>query len=145
MQKNTSQASTGAAAKIGALLFVIWGILHIWVGYEGSRLFINEGAKGLWDFYTGGSKVPHGVFQHSTDAGVLGLFVAWMIWRQASWVGFFIGVFVIGICDLTFLFVTLMSGVVELNLPTVIGPILWFLAVAITPFGLPKSDKSRVN
>jgi hypothetical protein len=29
--------------------------------------------------------------------GVLGLFVGWMIWAHASWVGYFIGVVVIGI------------------------------------------------
>jgi NADH dehydrogenase len=64
-------------------------------------------------------------------------FVAWMIWKQGSWVGYLIGLIVIGIGDLAFLFVQVVPGIIELNAGTIGGPVLWFLAVAITPFGLP--------
>jgi hypothetical protein len=30
-----------------------------------------------------------------------------------------------------------VTGVIELNAGTVGGPVLWFLAVVVTPFGLP--------
>jgi hypothetical protein len=30
-----------------------------------------------------------------------------------------------------------MPGIIELNAGTIGGPVLWFLAVAITPSGLP--------
>jgi len=33
------------------------------------------------------------------------------------------------------------SGIIALNAGTVGGPVLWFLAVAITPFGLPALRK----
>jgi len=69
--------------------------------------------------------------------GVLGLFVAWMIWKQGSWVGYLVGLIVIGIGDLAFLFVQVVPGIIERNAGTIGGPVLWFLAVAITPFGLP--------
>jgi hypothetical protein len=29
------------------------------------------------------------------------------------------------------------SGVIEQNIPTISGPVLWFLAVIATPFGMP--------
>ena len=60
-----------------------------------------------------------------------------MIWARASWTGYLIGVVVIGIADLSFLFVLVTSGIIVANVPTVAGPIIWFLAVAITPFGMP--------
>lgn len=69
--------------------------------------------------------------------GVLGFFVAWMIWKQGSWLGYPIGLIVIGIGDLAFLFVQVVPGIIELNAGTIGGPVPWFLAVAITPFGLP--------
>ena len=163
-QSNHSPVS-GTAAKLGAVLFVLWGILHIWVGFEGITQYLSTGANGLWTFMTGGSKVPRTAFVHTTDAttafahaqllvnycidvagyGVLGLVVGWMIWTQASWVGYLIGVLVIGICDLAFSFSLLLSGVIEPGFGAVVGPIIWLLALLVTPFGMPKLGKSPSN
>ena len=38
---------------------------------------------------------------------------------------------------LTFLFALVTPGIIEMNAGTVGGPVLWFLAIAISPFGLP--------
>jgi hypothetical protein len=51
--------------------------------------------------------------------------------------GYLIGLLAIGIADLAFLFAMVLAGVIEFNAGTVGGPVLWFLAVLITPFGLP--------
>ena len=69
--------------------------------------------------------------------GILGLTVAWLILNRASWPAYFIGVFIIGIADLTFLFAMVTSGVIELNAGTVGGPVIWLLAIIMTPFGMP--------
>lgn len=150
-------APLGTAAKVGAWLFVLWGILHIWVGYEGIHQYLSNGTPGLWNIVIGGSNAPRSAFVHTTDAikafaqgqlllnfcidvggyGVLGLVVAWLILTRASWPGYFIGLFVIGICDLTFLFSLVTSGVIELSAASVSGPVIWFLAVIATPFGMP--------
>ncbi len=148
------------AAKIGAYLFILWGILHIWVGFEGSHQYIASGASGQWDMLLGGKNAPHSEFQHSNDPltqnvhsklllnfcldvggyGVLGLVIGWMILRNySSWVAYFIGLFVIGIGDLAFLFTQVTSGIIEASIPTISGPALWFLAVIITPIGLIKN------
>jgi uncharacterized membrane protein (Fun14 family) len=157
MDPLNKQPHAGTVAKIGALLFALWGVLHVWVGYEGIRQYLVNGTQGQWNMVIGGSSAPRAAFQHATDAmtahaqgqlllnfcidvggyGVLGMVVAWMIWTRASWVGYFIGLFVIGICDLTFLFALVTPGIIEINAGTLGGPILWFMAIAITPFGLP--------
>ena len=64
-----------------------------------------------------------------------------MIWTRASWLGYFIGLVIIGICDLAFAFSLLTAGIIELNAGSVGGPVLWLLAVAVTPFGLPSLRK----
>lgn len=149
--------TVGTAALAGAVLFFLWGVLHIWVGIEGTNLYLSSGPTGQWAFFTGGSKVPREAFVHATDPttlfahsqlllnfcldvggyGLLGVAVAWMIAKNASWAAYFIGLLVIGLGDLTFLFAMVTSGVIEANIPTISGPVLWFLAVIATPFGLP--------
>lgn len=159
MNERAERPPVGIAAKIGAVLFALWGVLHIWVGYEGVHQYAASGTQGLWNLVIGGSHAPRASFVHATDPvtafahgqlllnfcidvggyGVLGLVVAWMIWAKASWIGYFIGLFVIGIADLTFLFALVASGVAELGAPTLSGPLIWLLALAITPFGMPRS------
>jgi hypothetical protein len=66
------------------------------------------------------------------------MFVSYLLFKQQSWTAYYVGVFVIGIADLAFLFSFVLSGIIELNAGTVGGPVLWFLACIITPFGLLK-------
>jgi hypothetical protein len=54
-------------------------------------------------------------------------------------------VFVIGLCDLSFTFLQVTSGTITLNLPTIIGPILWLLAAIITPFGMPVVSRRSLD
>lgn len=148
----------GLPAKIGAWLFVIWGVLHVWVGVEGVHQYLTGGTNGLWNMLIGGHAVSRAAFVPATDPvtlfaqgqlilnfcidvggyGVLGFFVAWMILKRASWTGYLIGVVAIGLADLAFLFAMVVPGVIERNAGTIGGPVLWFLAVFMTPFGLPK-------
>jgi uncharacterized membrane protein (Fun14 family) len=158
METGSGYQQVGIAGKIGASLFVLWGVLHVWVGAEGLHQYLIGDAKDMWNMLIGGSAVPKASFQHTTDAmtafaqkqlmlnfcidvggyGVLGLAIAYLIWKRASWVAYFLGVFIIGIADLAFLFSMVTSGVIELNAGTVGGPVIWFFAIAITPFGLPR-------
>ena len=156
MQKENLRFEVGLPAKIGGWLFALWGVLHVWVGAEGIHQYLTTGTSGLWNMLIGGRAVAREAFVHATDPitlfaqgqlilnfcidvggyGVLGFGVAWLIMRRASWTGYLIGVLVIGIADLAFLFALVVPGVTELNTGTVGGPVLWFLAVLITPFGL---------
>lgn len=158
MNPLTSPAIPRLPAKIGAWLFVLWGVLHVWVGAEGVRQYLTAGTPGFWGMLIGGHAVPRAAFVHANDPvtafaqgqlllnfcldvggyGVLGFFVAWMILRRDAWVGYLIGFVAIGIADLAFLFSQVVPGVIELNAGTVGGPILWFLAILITPWGLTR-------
>ena len=146
-----------AALAVSSALWVVWGVLHIWVGAEGVRLYLAGGTRGLWNMVIGGRHVSRAAFQHTADPatayaqgqlilnfcldvggyGVLALIIAWMIWKRESWWAYVIGLFVVGVADLSFLFSLVTAGVVEATPPTVGGPILWILACIIAPFGLP--------
>jgi hypothetical protein len=165
LENSKEKIAIGKAAKIGAALFALWGVLHIWVGYEGIHQYIIGGAPGLWNTITGGINAPHSAFQHTTDAvtanaqahlllnfcidvagyGVLGFVVAWLLWTRGSWLGYFLGLVIIGIADLTFFFTLVTPGIIELSLATVSGPAIWFFAIVVTPFGLSKFGNMKIE
>jgi hypothetical protein len=164
----------GLAAKAGAALFLLWSVLHIWVGAEGLRVFFGSNIPAnQWDMVIGGANCPKSAFQLPKDIlpknqkdfssypggigptayaqshlilnfcldvggyGVMGVLVAYMIYARASWLFFLMGAVLIGIADLSFMFLMVWPGqVIELNAGTVGGPVLWILAMIITPFGL---------
>ena len=91
----------GRAAKVGAAMFVLWSVLHIWVGFEGLQQYMTGETRAQWNMVIGGAKAPLQAFQHTMDPvtahaqsqllinfcidvggyGVLGLFVAWIFIR----------------------------------------------------------------
>ncbi len=73
MEKGIQKPMVAAAARIGAALFTLWGILHIWVGYEGIHRYLSNGTPGL----------------------------------------------------------------IELSAGSVGGPVIWLMAIIVTPFGMP--------
>ena len=71
--------------------------------------------------------------------GVLGLFVAYGLWTEASVLSYLLGLIVIGIADLSFLYFQVYPAkIIELKFEVILGPLVWFLAILITPFGLFK-------
>lgn len=150
--------ATGTMAKVGSILWAIWGILHVWVGYEGVHQYLSGGVRGQWATLIGGARVPRETFEYATDVGtafahsqlilnfcldvggygVLGLFIAWMIWAHASWMAYLIGLVAVGVADLSFLFALVTSGVIEYSFAVILGPLVWGVAVVVTPFGLPR-------
>ena len=153
------QPQVGKMAKAGALFLVLWGILHIWVGAAGALQYVTSDVGSLWKMLVGGKNAPFNAVQITTDAitanaqkhlilnfcldvggyGVLGVILAWLIYRRGSWSAYFIALIAIGICDLSFAFSMVTPGIIELNWGTVSGPIIWVIAVILIPFGLPKN------
>lgn len=151
------KTGVGLAAKVGAGLFGLWGLLHLWVGFEGLHQYIASPARGQWRMFIGGSNAPFDAFMLPTDPttahvqanlilnfcfdvagyGVLGIIVSWLLFRRASWLAYVLGVFLVGICDVSFTFLQMTSGIIALNIPTVSGPVIWLLAMLVTPFGMP--------
>src|SRR5512140_1068674 len=140
--------TVGTPAKVGAALLALWGVLHVWVGVEGARQYAVNGTRGLWNMFLGGANAPLSAYQHTTDAvtasvqghlalnfaldvgaaGLLGIALAWMIWKQGSWAAYVIALVVIGVIDNAFLFTQVTTGLIALNAGTVSGPVLWALA-----------------
>jgi hypothetical protein len=77
--------------------------------------------------------------------GLLGLALAWRIWKRGSWGAYLLAVAVIGVADLAFLFTQVTPGLIEANAGTVGGPVLWVLACIVTPFGLPSPRRAVVE
>ncbi len=158
MESTPSRPVLGLPTRIGVGVIVLWAVLHLWVGVEGLRQFFVGSARSQWDMFLGGANAPKAAFVHATDAvtanvhahelvnfgvdvagyGVLALVAAWMIQTKASWTGYFLFLVVVGICDLAFLFSLVTSGIIELNAGTVGGPVLWFIACALVPMGMPR-------
>jgi len=152
------QSPVGNMAKAGALFLALWGILHVWVGYEGIHRYLTMDNAGMWEMVAGGSNAPRNLVQAANDAvtanlqkhlllnfcldvgsyGILGLILALVIYKRGSWLAYFIALIAIGICDLSFAFSLVTSGIIEPNIPTISGPIIWFVAIGLIPFGLPK-------
>lgn len=159
----SAAAASSAVAKIGAGLFGLWGVLHLWVGGEGLHQYVVSPVRGLWGMFIGGRNAPAEAFGFPVDRatanaqahivlnfcfdvagyGLLGIVVAWQIYRRGSWTAYLIGAVIIGICDLSFLFLQVTSGVIAPSLPSLSGPVLWFLAVCTTPFGLGLPRRRR--
>lgn len=105
MKYTIQGATVGAEGKLGAALFFLCSILHIWGRYYSVHQYLSNGTPGLWTIVVGGGNAPRAAFVHTTDAitafaqgprilnfcidvggcGVLGLVVAWLILNRASW------------------------------------------------------------
>lgn len=163
--KTKNEQGLNTAIKIGAIAYIIWGILHLWVGYEGVHQYTSNPGKGLWNFLIGGANMPIDQFQHATDAmtvkvhanfilnfcldvagyGILGLIVGMMLWKRSKpWLAYFIGLVIIGLADLSFLFLQVTPGHIHGDWATYGGPAIWFIAVIILPFGLPKLNWKEI-
>ena len=64
---------------------------------------------------------------------------------RPSWLAYFMGVLLVGICDVSYTFLLMTSGIIQLNVASVSGPIIWLLAAIITPFGMPTSIRTFVR
>ena len=157
------KAGVNLPVKVGAGLFALWGVLHLWVGFEGLRQYIASPAKGQWKMLIGGRNAPVDKFKFPEETktinvhanlllnfcidvagyGVIGLLVGRQLFKRPTWPAYFTGVFLVGIADVSFTFLQLTSGVIKLTIPTVSGPVIWLLAACITPFGLPALLKRR--
>ncbi len=160
-----NQNKLHTAVKIGSLAYVLWGVLHLYVGFMGISLYITDPDRGLWSSLIGGDKMPVDKFQFATDPmtlkvtanfilnfcldvagyGLLGMLLGVMLWKKSKpWLAYFIGLFIIGVADLSFLFLQVTPGHIKGDWGTYGGPVLWFIAVVILPFGLPTFSRKEL-
>lgn len=160
---NTTDDRARLQVRAGALLFLLWGVLHVWVGLSGLDAYLNQGLIAQWNMLIGGVQVPRATFVHVPEPhtalaqaqllinfcldvggyGILALFVAWELWINPGWRPYLVGLIVIGVGDLAFLFCMVTPGVIERSFGVILGPVLWALAVIVTPWGLATLRRRR--
>jgi len=147
------------AATIAAMTYMLWGVLHIYVGIDGLINYFGGGYMALMTAVLGGWHAPIDKFQFHTDQltleimqnfmlnfnldvgafGILGVFLGLMLWKMSKpWLVYFMWILVIGLADLAFLFLQVVPGNYVGNWASYGGPILWFMALVVAPFGMPK-------
>jgi hypothetical protein len=148
---------SGYAAKVGATLALLWGLLHILIPMKGIQSFFNGGARDQINMFIGGEMAPFHAYKHSPDKvtqfvqssllltfvlnlggyGLLGIYLASKIFFDGSWEAYFLWLMIIGIPEFAYVFFLLLPGIISINLKSLVGPFLWLFAAMITPFGLP--------
>ncbi len=162
MSQLNSKSTIGLAAKLGSILFLVWSVLHIYVGIAGILAFFGGTTDTQFQMLFSGTNAPWSAIHLPTDGvtrnalshlfgnfvvdvggyGILGLLVSWLIFKQGSWLGYFLGVFLIGISDLAFTLFMVVPGIISFNWESISGPVIWLIAVILTPFGLPRRRAS---
>jgi hypothetical protein len=108
------------AAKIGAVLYVLWGLLHFTAAYGVFKLAQNSPAGMVQ------GRLMQTAFYLAAFA-VATIIVAMMLnWRNDR-LGFWINAVMVGVVDIPFILFVLVPGYAPLW-PGVLGPVLWIAA-----------------
>jgi hypothetical protein len=112
------------AAKIGAALYICWGLLHFTAAFSVYKL----AQKSAGTIIEG--RLLQTAFYLSVFAGAAIAFAAIMNWRNSR-LGFWANGVMVGIADVPFIAFVLMPGYVPWW-PGLIGPIFWGAAFSLT-------------
>jgi len=121
-------------ARIGALLYVLWGVLHIVAAYK---------------VYALGQPLGQGIIQGRIyqDAwnllffALFGIVVAILYNWKNSKIGYWLNLIVISVGDIGFIITILVPGYLPL-FPGSLGPIIWLLALAFSTVGILKANST---
>ena len=122
-------------AKLGAVTYVLWGLLHI----QAARLV-----------YMLGQSLEPGMVQGRIYQGawnllffaLFGIVVAILLNWKNSRLGYWLNLVVISAADIGFIVTILMPGYVPL-FPGGIGPLLWVLALVFSTLGILKTSRAQ--
>jgi len=123
-------------AKIGAVLYVLWGLLHI----QAARMVyalgdtLEPGAVQARVFQDAFSLVFFAIF-----AIVIAIAFNWKNSRQGYW----LNLAVISAADIGFIWYVLIPGYAPL-VPGGLGPLLWILAVIFSTLGIRKTSSNEI-
>lgn len=117
-------------ARIGASLYVIWGLLHVIAAQKVYQLALNL-EPGM---------VQGRMVQNAWNLLFFALFsivvAVFMNWRNTK-VGYWLNLIVVSAADIGFIIAILMPGHLPL-IPGVIGPTIWLLALGFSTIGILK-------
>ncbi len=115
-------------ARIGAVMYVLWGLLHIVAAFK---------------VYSLGQALEQGMLQGRIFQGawsllffaVFGIVVAVLYNWKNNQMGYWLNLVVVSVADVGFIITILLPAYLPV-FPGVIGPILWLLALAFTTIGI---------
>lgn len=114
--------------QIGAILYVLWGLLHLFAARQVYKL---------------GSRQPAGmvqgrIYQSAWNLAYFAIFVTVVAvvynWHNDPW-GYWLNLVTTSVTDVGFIIFVLAPGFVPLR-PGSLGPALWILAVSFSTLGL---------
>jgi hypothetical protein len=114
--------------KIGAVLYALWGALHLLAAFEGYRLATSVDA----------GAVQGRLMQNAWNIGffaLVALVVAVTMNWQNSPTGYWINLIAVSAADIGFILFVLLPGHIAVW-PGILGPVVWILAVIFSTIGL---------
>ena len=139
-------AAPSRLVKAGAILFVLWGVLHVAVGVVNTISYVTRGPLGLlstfgWatDARDAGNNVAlaaHIALDFSivlVGYGVLAIWAARLMWRGQA-LGFWLNTILLGIADAAFVIALMVPGHVSVA-QGVWGPLLYVSGVVVGAAG----------
>lgn len=143
------------AHRLGAIFYMLWGLLHVAGGLLLLTSLPSAGATGVLGMM--GTAVPpeqlptlpHGVSGgvlafHAWNIigfGSLSLVIALLLNWQNSRLGYWLNLVIVGIADLGLIIYLLIPGYMHLS-DGIWGPLLWLLAILFSTIGLWQQTRS---
>ena len=124
---------TNLFAKLGAVAYVLWGLLHL----NAARLVWQAG-QGLETGFIQGR-----VLQLSWDLlffAIFSIVVALAMNWKNSRCGYWLNLVVVSAADIGFILFVLLPGHAPMN-PAALGPIIWILAVVFSTLGYRQASR----
>lgn len=120
-------------AKVGTVVYVLWGLLHLGAAFEEFSL---------------GASVGPGLVQGKLNQGAWNLlffalasiFIALRFNWHNSRLGYWLNLFVVSIADVGFLIFVFAPGYAP-AIPSLFGPLLWITAAIVTTVALKDAGK----
>jgi hypothetical protein len=128
------QITMNAYAKLGAVAYVLWGLLHI----QAARLVYELGQT------LEPGMVQGRVYQDAWNLlffAVFGIVVAVALNWKNSRLGYWLNLVVVSAADIGFVIAVLIPGYAPL-MPGVLGPLLWLIALAFSTFGILEARRT---
>jgi hypothetical protein len=121
-------------AKLGAVLYVCWGLLHFTAAYGVLKLAQNSPAA------MAQGRLMQTAFYLAVFAAVAIIVAITLNWRNDRF-GFWLNAVMVGIADIPFILFVLIRGYAPWW-PGLLGPILWIAALLFTALGRAGSTRS---
>lgn len=142
--------SQNRLSKIGIIMFILWGILHILVGAIAVAAYITKGPVGIFTAYgaTLGTQDTGETLMLAANIalefsiilagyGILSIWAAMLMYRGQT-LGFWLNTILLGIVDVAFVYALMLPGYIPVD-QGIWGPVLYVLGVLFGALGIKRS------